>query len=541
MKKKASGVGLVSLATPKEYADSDSNLDELRKYFSNRHAYSELRLNQIMNSRSWKWTAILRQLYGLVFVRKKLEFSSMIFRTLYFFVSDSVNILKFTRTSIRYFLIAYLTPAGINARNLRIEVRTSEHYSLTEKSLAKSRFVKLTSNSSDVTLNITEEVVFSSFVIFEFALNWTKDKDSSTLYCDVVDTYRDTRFEKPNWDPVYNSSINLFSPFYLESSIASSLKPKKIGEFVSRPLSKLSLGRSTDQTMPLLPKFSLPYRARTNANFSIVVPTANKRVFSGGEVTWLIKEFIEDVNRSQISKLPEIIVVHNKEMSLQDQKLLKKYPNVKLVLCHQKVLNLSAKINMGVKAASCENLLIANDDVLHKSPDWLDALVSWLDMSSIGVVGPQIFYGNGLLQYAGVEIESGNPHIIGYKKSPTSLGLGFSYVVPREVRAVTGVLMATKKSLFMRIGGWDTKLKINYNDIDYCLRISAQGYKIIYEPRSQIFHLESASRDLNIDHKIDYDFFRERHKNIKPLWPALIYDSAETAKLSFSWRQKNLI
>ena len=89
MKKKASGVGLVSLATSKEYADSDSNLDELRKYFSNRHAYSELRLNQIVNSRSWKWTAILRQLYGLVFVRKKPEFSSMIFRTLYFFFSDS--------------------------------------------------------------------------------------------------------------------------------------------------------------------------------------------------------------------------------------------------------------------------------------------------------------------------------------------------------------------------------------------------------------------------------------------------------------------
>jgi hypothetical protein len=541
MKKGPPQVSLISANLFKSSGRSDANLEELRSIHFQQHIYTEIRFHQLLNSRSWKWTGFLRKLYGYVFRGNKSAISSITIRTAILMISDFVDFLKLIGTFIRYFLIAFLTSDGNKARNLRIQIETPGYFVKTIHCLKKSKFVKLGFEPSDVILWITEEITFSKFVVFEFALNWVRNNDRSTLYCDVFDIDAKTKFEKPNWDSVYNSSIKLLPPIFLESSVASSLAPVKIEEVVSRPLSKLGVARGVGEVAPTFAKFSLPNIARTHSTFSVVVPTANKRVLSRGEVKWLIKDFIEDVNRSHISNLPEIIVVHNREMSLKDQNLLKKYPNVKLVLCSQKILNLSSKINMGVRAASFENVIISNDDVLHKSSEWLGALVNWLEISSIGVVGPQIFYEDGTLQYAGVEIDSGYPHIIGYRKSSKSLGLGFSYVVPREVRAVTGVLMATKKSLFIKIGGWDTKLAINYNDIDYCLRVNALGFKIVYEPRSQIYHLESASRDPDISHVMEQDFFVQRHKSVKPLWSALIFDTAVSSKLSFGWRQKYLL
>lgn len=51
-----------------------------------------------------------------------------------------------------------------------------------------------------------------------------------------------------------------------------------------------------------------------------------------------------------------------------------------------------------------------------------------------------------------------------------------------------------RRSLWNELGGLDNKLRVVQNDVDFCLRIQAHGYKVIYTPRVKILHAESSSR-----------------------------------------------
>jgi GT2 family glycosyltransferase len=61
--------------------------------------------------------------------------------------------------------------------------------------------------------------------------------------------------------------------------------------------------------------------------------------------------------------------------------------------------------------------------------------------------------------------------------------------------AVTGACLVTRRSCFEAVGGLDAEhLPIAYNDIDYCLKLRAQGYLIVYAAAAELFHHESMSR-----------------------------------------------
>jgi len=70
----------------------------------------------------------------------------------------------------------------------------------------------------------------------------------------------------------------------------------------------------------------------------------------------------------------------------------------------------------------------------------------------------------------------------------------------RNVSAVTGACLATRKELFLELGGFDeTALKVAFNDVDYCLKVRAAGLSVIYTPFATLYHFESKSRGLDDD------------------------------------------
>jgi GT2 family glycosyltransferase len=44
------------------------------------------------------------------------------------------------------------------------------------------------------------------------------------------------------------------------------------------------------------------------------------------------------------------------------------------------------------------------------------------------------------------------------------------------------------------VGGLDEELAVNYNDVDYCLKLIEAGRLIVFCPTSELYHLESVSR-----------------------------------------------
>jgi GT2 family glycosyltransferase len=52
----------------------------------------------------------------------------------------------------------------------------------------------------------------------------------------------------------------------------------------------------------------------------------------------------------------------------------------------------------------------------------------------------------------------------------------------------------TRRRDYIEIGGFDPFFRVNYNDIDFCLRLGRRG-RIVYTPYALLYHYESVSRD----------------------------------------------
>ena len=61
----------------------------------------------------------------------------------------------------------------------------------------------------------------------------------------------------------------------------------------------------------------------------------------------------------------------------------------------------------------------------------------------------------------------------------------------REFQAVTAACMLVKREAFEAAGGMDEGYRNGFEDADLCLKIRSQGKKIIYQPNSVLYHLES--------------------------------------------------
>ncbi len=69
---------------------------------------------------------------------------------------------------------------------------------------------------------------------------------------------------------------------------------------------------------------------------------------------------------------------------------------------------------------------------------------------------------------------------------------------PGPVLAVTGACMYLKRSLIERIGLLDEAYPMAYEDVDYCLQAWRAGYRVLYQPEAELYHLESVTRGTEV-------------------------------------------
>lgn len=160
----------------------------------------------------------------------------------------------------------------------------------------------------------------------------------------------------------------------------------------------------------------------------------------------------------------------------------------------------SAKINLGALHSEGELLLLLNDDMEVLTPDWLERLVMYAQHPGIGAVGARLLWEDGRLQHAGVLFENGGlpGHIYrgfrgDYKGYSNNAHLAQNYL------AVTGACMMTPAAAFEQVGGLSTTLPINYNDVDYCLKLRTRGLRVVYDPDTVLYHFESSSRSSEVE------------------------------------------
>jgi len=147
--------------------------------------------------------------------------------------------------------------------------------------------------------------------------------------------------------------------------------------------------------------------------------------------------------------------------------------------------------NLGAKHAIGEYLYFLNNDT-EVCNGWLDNLLETFDLfPGAGLAGSKLIYPNGKLQEAGGVIwQDGS----GWNYGRNSNLLEPTYNYAREVDYCSGASIMIPHKLFDEIGGFDELYSpAYYEDVDLAFKVRRLGYRVIYQPFSQVIHHEGIS------------------------------------------------
>jgi len=176
--------------------------------------------------------------------------------------------------------------------------------------------------------------------------------------------------------------------------------------------------------------------------------------------------------------------------------------------------NYSQKLNFSWKLTNCEKIILLNDDTEVINPDWIESLCEVMENKGVGAVGGKLFHDDDTIQHAGIVLNGDNlcQHI--YHNFPSSFSghQNFAKII-RNFSAVTAACMLTKKSLLKKMNGFDEKLAIDFNDVDYCLRLNKFGFRTVFTPFCQMYHFENSSLPRTVSDQNDLNEFKKKWQN----------------------------
>jgi N-acetylglucosaminyl-diphospho-decaprenol L-rhamnosyltransferase len=164
-------------------------------------------------------------------------------------------------------------------------------------------------------------------------------------------------------------------------------------------------------------------------------------------------------------------------------------------------LGYGAGCNVGVRAASGDDLLILNADVVLTAGA-SEAMVTRLRSGSrVAVVGPRIF-SRGEVQLSARSFPSLRTGLLGRRSLLTRL-LVRARRYPSEFKGiqqgggrvdwVSGACMLIRRSAFDSVGGFDEGYWMYWEDADLCRRLVDQSWEVQFEPSAVAHHATGAS------------------------------------------------
>lgn len=219
---------------------------------------------------------------------------------------------------------------------------------------------------------------------------------------------------------------------------------------------------------------------------SIIIPTCAAR--------GLIRICIESIRAITNYRNFEIVCIENIPKKDRDWKSWLRRSADKVVSISEP-FNWSRFNNLAVAKSSGEYLLFLNDDIEVTEAQWLEALLAEVQRPEVGAVGGLLLYPDGSVQHAGMFLASLGKARHAFRHAqqddPGYFGL---MLTQRNVMAVTGACLMTRRETFDALGGFDERHDVINNDVDFCLRAWASGLLNVVVPSVKLTHYEQASR-----------------------------------------------
>ena len=250
-----------------------------------------------------------------------------------------------------------------------------------------------------------------------------------------------------------------------------------------------------------------------NPKVSIIIPMKDK--------VNLTKVCIDSLYNKNTYQNFEIIIVDNnstEEETLNYFNALKKeHDNVKILTIKEE-FNYSRLNNLAIKETTGDYILLLNNDTEVLDKDFLDYMVGYASRDHVGCVGLKLLYKDLKVQHAGVVLGYGGVagHIF-VTASNKDIGIFNRLSMPYDYSAVTAACLLVKKSKYLEVDGFDEKLKVALNDVDFNLKMLKKGYYNVCLNNISLLHYESKSRGYEVT-KEQIERFQKEQDYMKKKW-----------------------
>jgi len=180
--------------------------------------------------------------------------------------------------------------------------------------------------------------------------------------------------------------------------------------------------------------------------------------------------------------------------------------------------------NQAAEQATGDLLFFLNSDTLIDKNIWPAVCDFFAKEKNLGILAPQLI------------LPDGSPQPFAYGRFLNLTGLFCPRQIirampskPFSVDWVSGAAFFIRRELFERLGGFDEKFFMYFEDMDLCKRAKESGYEIKVLPGIEVTHLVGASGEGKSKQKKDYydsqNYFFRKHYGV----------AAEIALKLFRW------
>jgi hypothetical protein len=243
----------------------------------------------------------------------------------------------------------------------------------------------------------------------------------------------------------------------------------------------------------------------------------------------------------------ETICVDNGSVDGSAEAIAEAFPDVELIENGEN-LGFAGGNNVGIRRAlerGADWVWLVNNDAVAE-PEAPEALADAARARpDAGVLACKVFFAEprNVVWYAGASVHlllgySGRQHGYGERDDGR-------FELMRDVDRATGAAMAVSRGAIERVGLFDEDLFAYVEDVDWCLRIRAAGFAVVFVPAARLWHRVSASTGGRVSTtNLYYDTRNtlvvcERHRALPPPFRGLRRGLVVAAHLLQASRQPN--
>ncbi len=279
-----------------------------------------------------------------------------------------------------------------------------------------------------------------------------------------------------------------------KSSTAGNSDNKRYAEDVAKRVIEHHLAREglsgTVSNGKLDFRFRVDYEVQGEPLVSIVIPSKDH--------VELLSNCLESIFQKTTYPNFEVVIVENNSTEPETfayyERVQREHHNVRVAVWEGTGFNISKLNNFGVDHAQGEFILLLNNDVEVITPNWIELMLGVAQREDVGLVGARLYFDDGTIQHAGVGLTGGTAQHLGQGLQHCDQGyMGFLGLVRNWISVSTACAM-TKRSVYQQLGGFEEALAVEFNDVDFGLKVHDAGLEVVYDPFVELYHHESVSR-----------------------------------------------